>query len=305
MSAPSYKSPGQSSSSLYLDQIRTFQREVERLSRPGTSLTDITRWFTDREAELTSLNDHLESIHDDSDADVILEECKSLRMQLNTLQKKHCKDRQSRSGKAGKSNVQTVRFEEMPGEEEEERANEKLLAQQKIIKNQENIIAELEEKLKETLSKLQQAYQHVYKTRPDDSKSFELIDKLRAAEDQIAQQKSDFEHKIATLQGNFEREKQLMQEFYENTKTGNKDNLEIRQLLKEKTNLLNQTQERLTKETQINQEIRLKLDFEAKKALENEQIAINLRQKVEELTLKETQLVHKNEILQQKLVFQK
>lgn len=303
----SYQSPGRASPSLCLDQIRTLQREVASLSRPGTSATEVARWFVEREAEMNSLNDKLESFGEDSDAGVILEECKSLRLHLVGLQKKCTQGTHSRSNKAKKAPRpvsdpvdQRVHFDLSASDQSLDLLSRQVQAQDRLIRDQEAQLREKDEKLKETLAKLQQAYQQVYRSRQEDGKTAELEERLRKAEDRTEQQKGEYEHQMAVLQGNLERERQLMQECVGDR--GGRDSLELRQLLKERNSLLNQTQERLTKETQTAQELRLRFEVESKRASELDQLVSTFRQKADDLTLKEAQSLHRSELLQQKLV---
>jgi len=277
------------------------------LSRPGTSATEVARWFVEREAEMNSLNDKLESFGEDSDAGVILEECKSLRLHLVGLQKKCTQGTHSRSNKAKKAPRpvsdpvdQRVHFDLSASDQSLDLLSRQVQAQDRLIRDQEAQLREKDEKLKETLAKLQQAYQQVYRSRQEDGKTVELEERLRKAEDRTEQQKGEYEHQMAVLQGNLERERQLMQECVGDR--GGRDSLELRQLLKERNSLLNQTQERLTKETQTAQELRLRFEVESKRASELDQLVSTFRQKADDLTLKEAQSLHRSELLQQKLV---
>lgn len=284
----SYQSPGRASPSLCLDQIRTLQREVAHLSRPGTSASEVARWFAEREAEMNSLNDKLESFGEDSDAGVILEECKSLRLHLVGLQKKCTHSRSGKSKEIRPSEVPRVHFD-----------SDQLHRQETIIRDQETLLREKDEKLKETLAKLQQAYQQVYRSRQEDGKTAELEERLRKAEERTEKQKGEYELQMAVLRGNLEKERQLMQECVDRPR----DSLDLRQLLKERNSLLNQTQERLAKETQNAQELRLRLEVESKRASELDQLVSSFRQKADDLILKDAQSLHKSELMQQKLVW--
>ena len=104
------------------------------------------------------------------------------------------------------------------------------------------------------------------------------------------------------MQGNFEKERTLVTECYGTDRGGDRDGLELRQLLKERNALVNQLQEKLTRETQSNQEYRLRLEVEEKKAKDFDQLSRALRVRVDELTQKESQSAHRAELLQHKLV---
>lgn len=247
---------------------------------------------------MNSLNDKLESFGEDSDAGVILEECKSLRLHLVGLQKKCMQGTHSRSGKSKEVRRPVSDPSDDPRVHFDSDQSYDLHRQERVIRDQEALLREKDEKLKETLAKLQQAYQQVYRSRQEDGKTADLEERLRKAEERTEQVKGDYEHQMAVLQGNLERERQLMQQCGDRPR----DSLELRQLLKERNSLLNQTQERLTKETQTAQELRLRLEVESKRASELDQLVSSFRQKTDDLILKDAQSLHKSELLQQKLV---
>lgn len=269
---------------------------------------------------MNNLNDQLESLEDTAGMDVILEECRSLRQHLSTLQQRCSKPQRAKDGrkhtaKRGKQSLDaepehrtsqprlTMPQAEPRSSEEADALNRRLAERDRLIQEQDARIRETEERLKESLNKLQHAYQHVYRTKQEDSKMSELEDRLIKAEALIQSQRADFQHQVAAMQSSYEKERTLLQEYYAGgDRKGDRDALEVRQMLKERNALVNQLQEKLTQETQSTQELRLRLEVEERKAKELDQVCKSLRTRVEELTAKDTQSHHKAELLQQKFV---